>query len=123
MLPDQWRQVGQQAVVRVSSVPQSWHHHLAFRVLVEAAYPDVTDALTVQGVLLNPICQEELYNPGRDVSTNSNKNSILTLQRPVPDVSLGYASTGQITGTSPRVRGKRSLRAIWRRNSPASSTS
>ena len=31
VLPDQWRQVGQQAVVRVSSVPQSWHHHLAFR--------------------------------------------------------------------------------------------
>ena len=34
MLPTQWRQVGQQAVVRVSSVPQSLHHHLAFRVLV-----------------------------------------------------------------------------------------
>ena len=36
---------------------------LAFRVLVEAAHPDVADALTVQGVLLNPICQEEIYNP------------------------------------------------------------
>ena len=34
MLPAQWRQVGQQAVVRVSSVPQSLHYHLAFRVLV-----------------------------------------------------------------------------------------
>ena len=34
----------------------------AFRVLVEAAYPDVADALTVQGVLLNPVCQEELYS-------------------------------------------------------------
>ena len=57
----------------------SLHQHLAFRVLVEAAYPDVADALTVQGVLLNPICQEELYNPGRDVSINPNENSILTL--------------------------------------------
>ena len=28
---------------------------LAFRVLVEAAHQDVADALTVQGVLLNPI--------------------------------------------------------------------
>jgi len=36
---------------------------LAFRVLVETAYPDVADALTVQGVLLNPICQEKIYNP------------------------------------------------------------
>ena len=38
----------------------------------------LSDALTVQGVLLNPICQEELYNPGRDVSINPNENSILT---------------------------------------------
>ena len=30
------------------------------------------------GVPLNPICQEELYNPGRDVSINPNENSILT---------------------------------------------
>ena len=36
---------------------------LAFRVLVEAAHPDVADELTVQGVLLYPICQEEIYNP------------------------------------------------------------
>ena len=34
MLPVQWQQVGQQAVVRIFSVPQSLHHHLAFRVLV-----------------------------------------------------------------------------------------
>ena len=27
---------------------------------------------------LNPICQEELYDPGRDVSINPNENSILT---------------------------------------------
>ena len=38
----------------------------------------LSDALTVHGVLLNPICQEELYNPGRDVSINPNENSILT---------------------------------------------
>ena len=31
VLPNQWRQVGQQAVVRVSSVPHSLHHHVAFR--------------------------------------------------------------------------------------------
>ena len=67
MLLAQWRQVEQQVV------PQSLHHHLAFRVLVEAAHPDIADALTV-----HPICQEELYNPGRDVSINPNKNSILT---------------------------------------------
>ena len=36
---------------------------LAFRVLVEAAHPDVADALIGQGVLLNPICQEEIYDP------------------------------------------------------------
>ena len=38
----------------------------------------LSDALTVHGVLLNPICQEELHNPGRDVSINPNENSILT---------------------------------------------
>ena len=43
--------------------------------LVEAA---LADALTVHGVPLNPICQEELYNPGREVSINPNQNSILT---------------------------------------------
>ena len=29
-------------------------------------------------VTLHPICQEELYDPGRNVSINSNWNSILT---------------------------------------------
>ena len=43
------------------------------RVLAEAAYPDLTEALTV-----HPACQEELYNPGRDVSINPNEDSILT---------------------------------------------
>ena len=61
------------AVVRVSSGPQSWPHHLEFRVLAEAAHADIADALTV-----HPICQEELYNPGRDVSIKPNENSILT---------------------------------------------
>ncbi len=28
---------------------------------------------------LNPICQEELYDPSQDVSINPNKNSILTI--------------------------------------------
>ncbi len=36
---------------------------LAFRVLVEAAHPDVADALTVQGILLNLICQKEICDP------------------------------------------------------------
>ena len=40
----------------------------------------------------HPICQEELYNPGRDVSINPNENSILTRLSPVPDVRLGYTS-------------------------------
>ena len=53
------------------------------------------DAVAVQGVLLNPICQEELYNPGRDVSINPNEDSIRTPWSPVPDVRLGYAPTGQ----------------------------
>ena len=46
LLPVQWQQVGQQAVV-----PQSLHHHLAFLVLVEAAYPDLTEAVTVHPIL------------------------------------------------------------------------
>ena len=41
----------------------TWMLELTFRVLVEAAYPDAADAVTVQGVLLNPVCQEEIYNP------------------------------------------------------------
>ena len=72
MLPAQWRQVAQQVVVRVSSDPQSSHRHLAFRVLVGAAHPDLADAVTVPRGLRHPICQEELYNPGRDVSINLN---------------------------------------------------
>ena len=51
---------------------------LAFRVLAKAVHRDLADALTVQGVLLNPICQEEPYDPGREVSINPNENSILT---------------------------------------------
>ena len=81
---------GQKAVVRVSSVPQSSHHHLAPWVLVEAAHPALADA-----VIVHPICQEELYNPAREVSINPNENSILTPQRPVPDVRLGYTPTGR----------------------------
>ena len=46
---------------------------LAFRVLVEAALPHLADVVTGP-----PVCQEELYNPGRDVSINPNENSILT---------------------------------------------
>ena len=45
---------------------QSVHRNLlklAFRVLVEAANADVADALTVQGVLLRAMCQEEIYDP------------------------------------------------------------
>ena len=79
MLPAQWRQVAQQVVVRVSSDPQSSHRHLAFRVLVGAAHPDLADAVTVPRGLRHPVCQEELYDPGRNVSINPNKNSIRTL--------------------------------------------
>ena len=53
----------------------------------------IADTVTVQGVLLNPVCQEELYHPGRNVPINPDYNPILTPQRPVPDVRLGYAST------------------------------
>ena len=53
------------------------------------------DRAPAKAVPLHPVCQEELYDPGRDASINSNKNSILTPQRPVPDVRLGYAPTGQ----------------------------
>ena len=79
---------------------------LAFRVLVEAAHPNLADAVTAR-----PICQEELYDPGRDVSINPNKDSILTPWRPVPDVRLGYASTGQskiMPGESPLLARRRS---------------
>ena len=37
----------------------------------------------------------KIYKPGRDVSTNPDYNPILTQQRTVPEVRLGYASTGQ----------------------------
>ena len=58
---------------------------------VERLDPDAfSRVLTVR-----PVCQEELYNPECDVSINPNENSILTPQRPVPDVRLGYTSTGQ----------------------------
>ena len=79
-------------LTRSTSAPQNLHHHLVFRVLAEAAHPDLADTVTV-----HPICQEELYDPGREVSINPNENSILTRLSPVPDVRLGYASTGQIT--------------------------
>ena len=36
---------------------------LAFRVLVETADAYIADALIVQGVLLRPMCQDEIYNP------------------------------------------------------------
>ena len=52
----------------------------------------------------HPVCQEELYDPGRDVSINPNENSILTPQRAVPDVRLGYTSTGQSKIMQGRVR-------------------
>ena len=50
-----------------------------------------------RSAFLHPVCQEELYNPGQDVSINPNENSILTRLSPVPDVVLGYAATGQST--------------------------
>ena len=45
---------------------------LAFRVLAEAAHPNVADAVAMRGVPLNPVCQEELYDPEREVSINPN---------------------------------------------------
>ena len=50
------------------------------------------DVGTVHGVPLNPVCQEELCDPGRNVSINPNQNSILTLQRTVTDVRLECTS-------------------------------
>ena len=67
----------------VRCAPQSLHHHLAFRVLVGAAHPDLADALMVY-----PICQEELYDPGQDVSINPNKNG-----------SSGKWGGGDVVGT------------------------
>ena len=63
---------------------------LAVRVLVEAAHPDIADAVTVYGWLLPLVCQDELYNPGQDVPINPTSNSMLTHQRPFPDVRLGH---------------------------------
>ena len=51
---------------------------LPLRVLVEAADADVTDALTVQGILLREMCQDEIYDLWRPVSNNSRGGSILT---------------------------------------------
>ena len=47
----------------------------------------------VHGVLLAPVCQEEFFNPGLDVSINLNQNSRLTYQRPLPDIRLGHTLT------------------------------
>ena len=66
---------------------------LAVRVLVEAAHPDIADAVTVYGWLLPLVCQDELYNPGQDVPINPTSNPMLTHQRPFPDVRLGHTST------------------------------
>ena len=41
----------------------------------------------------SPVCQEELYDPGRNVSINSKENPILTPERAFPDVRLGYTPT------------------------------
>jgi hypothetical protein len=51
---------------------------LAVRILVEAADADVADVLTVQGVLLSTMCQEEVYNSRQHVSSNPKSNAILT---------------------------------------------
>ena len=59
----------------------------------------------MRGVPLHPVCQEELYNPERDVSIKPKENPILTSLRTVPDVRLGYASTGQ----SKIMRGERAV--------------
>ena len=74
----------------------------------QLASPLIADAVT-----LHPVCQEELYNPEREVSINPNENSILTPQRPVPDVRLGYALTGQIR-VHPRVCGGNRVFEGWR---------
>ena len=41
-------------------------------------WPLALDRAGAKAVPLHPICQEELYNPGREVSINPNENSILT---------------------------------------------
>ena len=57
-------------------VPNKPLYDEPFRGRFDAAHPDLADAVTVP-----PVCQEEPYNPGRDVSINPNENSILTLWR------------------------------------------
>ena len=44
----------------------------------------VADAWTVQGVLLNPVCQKELFNPGRDVSHQSRLQPYTDASAPRP---------------------------------------
>ena len=60
-------------------VPNKPLYDEPFRGRFDAAHPDLADAVTVP-----PVCQEEPYNPGRDVSINPNENSILTPYRPFP---------------------------------------
>ena len=55
--------------------------------------------MTVHGVPLNPICQEELYNPGRDVPINPNENSIGQRQSRVDlDVTAGTPYWFRVAG-------------------------
>ena len=66
----------------------------AFRVLVEVAHLDVADALTVQGVLLNPIFLANshhfriLYVRRDDESGYTNRHSPYQLRIRVPPTSL-----------------------------------
>ena len=40
---------------------------LTFRVLVETAHPDIADAVTVHGVRLPPVCQDELFGSSAEL--------------------------------------------------------
>ena len=75
-----------------------------------AGAEDEADAVTGHGWVLPQFCQEELINPGRDVSINSNCNSIRTHQRHLHDASLGHTPTRHL----PRTRQVRSsLNLAW----------
>ena len=57
------------------------------------------------GVPLHPVCQKELYNPGRYLSGNPDFNSNLTRSGPFPDVRLGYTPTRRLPKARPLQRG------------------
>ena len=61
--------------------------------------PGRADTLTVYGVLLNPVCQEELYDPGRNVSIKPNQ-----ILRHPNSLKVRFSPFRAVPPTCPRIQ-------------------